>query len=48
MRKLRRVWNSMHVSPRNVATMKTRKPWRFEKSMTMVARKVRITIEIFV
>ena len=48
MRKLRRVWNSIAVSPRIVAMMKTKRPKNPEKKIVIVVNSNKITIEIFV
>ena len=38
----------MHVSPRNVAVRKIRRPKDFEKDRIIMVRKIRIVVEIFV
>lgn len=48
MRKLRRVWNSMQVSPKIVAVMKTSKPLKFENVRIIIVRKIKIIEDIFV
>ena len=48
IRKLRRVWNSMQVSPRVVATMRVISPRIPERRVMIIIRKVKIMVEIFV
>ena len=48
MRKLRRVWNSMQVSPRIVAMIKMRRPVKFEKIKMIIIKRIKIANEIFV
>ena len=48
MRKLRRVWNSMAVTPRRVATIMVISPRIPEKYVIINIRKIRIAYDIFV
>lgn len=48
MRKLRRVWNSMQVSPIVVATARVISPRSPVRKNIIMVRKMRIVAEIFV
>jgi len=48
MRKLRRVWNSMHVRPIVVATAIVISPRNPVSDVIIIIRKIRIAVEIFV
>jgi len=48
MRNERRVWNSMQVSPNNVATVRVVSPSVPVKYVMIAIRKIRMRIEIFV
>jgi len=48
MRKLRRVWNSMQVSPRRVATARVISPKIPVMDVMIMIRRIRIVADIFV